>query len=145
MQPEQKKILMGYFIVESKDLLKTLEKGILNLAESLEDSERLQELFRAAHSIKGGAAFLHIESIAKTAFKLEKCFRVIKEEPVEADTKLQALFLQALEFLRQLIEQMQIYEELQDEKMSEIVARSESTFEALIFYLDILVVEKKLS
>lgn len=145
MQPEQKKILMGYFIEESKDLLQTLEKGIFNLAESLEDPERLQELFRAAHSIKGGAAFLHIESIAKTALKLEKCFRVIKEEPVKADTKLQALFLQALEFLKQLMDQMQIYEELHDAKMSKIVADSESTFEALIFYLDILIVEKKLS
>lgn len=144
MQPEQKKILMGYFIEESKELLNTLEKGISNLAESLENPERLQELFRAAHSIKGGAAFLHLDSISKTAFKLEKCFRVIKEQPVEADTKLQALFLQALEFLKELIEQMQIDEELNEEKMSEIAAKSQSTFEALIFYLDILILEKKL-
>ncbi|WP_339367278.1 Hpt domain-containing protein, partial [Picosynechococcus sp. PCC 7002] len=51
----QQKIL-GYFIEEAKEHLETLEQGILELSEVVDDTERVNELFRAAHSVKGGAA-----------------------------------------------------------------------------------------
>jgi len=145
MQPEQKKILMGYFFEESNELVSILEKGIANLPESLQDSQRLQELFCSAHSLKGGAAFLQIKSVGKMGFILEKCLGKLKDTPVEVDAKLQGLFIQALEFLKLLIKEMQSYDELPEEKMAEIFVQSQSTFEELIFYVDILILEKKLS
>jgi len=49
MLPEQQRIL-GYFIEEAKDHLNTIEQGLLNLQNTLEDPEIVNEVFRAAHS-----------------------------------------------------------------------------------------------
>lgn len=46
--------IVGYFIEEAREHLETIEKGILELELAVEDKERINELFRAAHSIKGG-------------------------------------------------------------------------------------------
>ncbi|MEM0979949.1 MAG: Hpt domain-containing protein, partial [Cyanobacteria bacterium P01_H01_bin.58] len=56
MMPEQQQRILGYFIEEAKDHLATLEQGLLNLQATIEDSEMVNEVFRAAHSVKGGAA-----------------------------------------------------------------------------------------
>ena len=54
---DQQKIL-GYFIEEAKEHLETLERGILDLSAVIDDQERVNEMFRAANSVKGGAAML---------------------------------------------------------------------------------------
>ena len=59
---DQQKIL-GYFIEEAKEHLETLERGILDLSAVIEDQERVNEMFRAAHSVKGGAAMLGYSGI----------------------------------------------------------------------------------
>jgi chemosensory pili system protein ChpA (sensor histidine kinase/response regulator) len=61
MQPEQQQRIMGYFIEEAKDHLNTIEQGVLNLQSTIEDQEMVNELFRAAHSVKGGAAMLGLK------------------------------------------------------------------------------------
>ena len=58
MLTEQEQRILGYFIDEAKDHLNTIEQGLMNLQETLQDTEMVNEVFRAAHSIKGGAAML---------------------------------------------------------------------------------------
>ena len=78
MQPEQQQRIMGYFIEEAKDHLNTIEQGLLNLQATIEDPELVNEVFRAAHSVKGGAAMLGLTSIQQTAHRLEDSFKVLK-------------------------------------------------------------------
>jgi chemotaxis protein histidine kinase CheA len=92
MQPEQQQRIMGYFIEEAKDHLNTIEQGLLSLQSTMEDTEMVNEVFRAAHSVKGGAAMLGINSIQKTAHRLEDCFKVLKESPVKVDSQLESSF-----------------------------------------------------
>ena len=54
--------ILGYFIEEAKEHLETLEKGIVDLANMANDTEQINEMFRAAHSVKGGAAMLGYSS-----------------------------------------------------------------------------------
>ena len=58
---QQQQRIMGYFIEEAREHLQTIEQGVLNLEDVLNDSESVNELFRAAHSIKGGAAMLGVD------------------------------------------------------------------------------------
>ncbi|MEI6065255.1 MAG: Hpt domain-containing protein, partial [Pseudanabaena sp. ELA748] len=60
---QQQQRIMGYFIEEAREHLQIIEQGVLNLQEILSDSESVNELFRAAHSIKGGSAMLGVSSI----------------------------------------------------------------------------------
>ena len=74
MMPEQQQRILGYFIEEAKDHLNTIEQGLLNLQATIEDQETVNEVFRAAHSIKGGAAMLGIDSVQRTSNLLEDYF-----------------------------------------------------------------------
>ncbi len=108
MQPEQQQRIMGYFIEEAKDHLNTIEQALLNLQGTLDDSELANEVFRAAHSVKGGAAMLGLTGIQQTSHQLEDYFKILKETPsIRVDQKLETLLLRVFDTLSSLLEQLQ--------------------------------------
>lgn len=139
MQSEQQQRIMGYFIEEAKDHLETIEKGLLNLQGTIGDPELISEVFRAAHSVKGGAAMLGLDSIQHTSHRLEDYFKVLKECPVTVDQKLETLFLRVFDTLQDLLEQLQGPFGLTQEKASEIMQAVEPAFGQLHNHLNGLV------
>jgi chemotaxis protein histidine kinase CheA/CheY-like chemotaxis protein len=131
MQSEQQQRIMGYFIEEAKDHLNTIEQGLLNLQGTIEDPEMVNEVFRAAHSVKGGAAMLGLNSIQHAAHRLEDYFKILKECPVQIDQALETLFLKVFDALQELLEQLQGPFGLTDEKSAEVMAGVEPVFQDL--------------
>lgn len=127
--------ILGYFIEEAKEHLQTLEQGILQLARSVQDTETVNEMFRAAHSVKGGAAMLGYTSIQKTAHRLEDSFKILKDNPVDVDQKLETLFLNGYDHLQDLIERLENSADFKDADAVEILQQSESNFALLDQYL----------
>lgn len=131
----QQKIL-GYFIEEAKEHLETLEKGILELSSAVEEPEIVQEMFRAAHSIKGGAAMLGYTSIQRTAHRLEDSFKIFQENSIPVDSRLEQLLLGGYDVLKDLVDKLETNQGLPEEESLEIVKRSEPTFAQLQSYLE---------
>ena len=132
MLPEQQQRIMGYFIEEAKDHLNTIEQGLLNLQSTIEDSELVNEVFRAAHSVKGGAAMLGLSSIQQTAHRLEDSFKVLKEcEGIQVDQKLESFFLRVFDTMKALIEQLSSPFGLTEETAEAMLAEVEPVFEEL--------------
>ena len=127
--------ILGYFIEEAKEHLQTLEQGILQLATSVRDAETVNEMFRAAHSVKGGAAMLGYTSIQKTAHRLEDSFKILKDNQVDVDQKLESLFLNGYDHLQDLIERLESSADFNDSDAVEILAQAESNFAVLDQYL----------
>ena len=127
--------ILGYFIEEAKEHLQTLEQGILQLATSVRDAETVNEMFRAAHSVKGGAAMLGYTSIQKTAHRLEDSFKILKDNQVDVDQKLETLFLNGYDHLQDLIERLENSADFSDSDAVEILAQAESNFAILDRYL----------
>lgn len=130
--------IMIYFIEEAKEHLETIEQGLLNLKTVVTDQEKTNELFRAAHSVKGGAAMLGFTSISKTAHRLEDCFKILKEEPINVDQKLEGLFLNSFDTLRDLLERLQGPFGLREEEGEQILKEAEPVFIDLQTYLTAL-------
>ena len=131
MQPDQQQRIMGYFIEEAKDHLNTIEQGLLNLQATIEDSETVNEVFRAAHSIKGGAAMLGLGSIQQVSHSLEDYFKILKETSIRVDQKLESLFLKVFDALQELVGQLQGSFGLTEENGNLIVSAVEPTFTEL--------------
>lgn len=127
--------ILGIFIEEAKEHLQTLEQGILDLGNLVNDTEKINEMFRAAHSIKGGAAMLGYSSIQKTAHRLEDAFKILKENPLQVDQKLESLFLKGYDLLQILINKLQSPLGLQAEEGNAIVKKGEPTFAELQAHL----------
>ena len=105
---DQQDRIMRLFIEEAKEHLDTLENGLVDLKSTMKDPESLQEMFRAAHSVKGGAAMLSLDSIRTTAHRLEDCFKVLKDGPVkQVDQKVESLFLKGVDTLKDLLARLE--------------------------------------
>ena len=139
MQTVKQQQILGYFIEEAKEHLDTIEQGLVNLQVTMSDSEQVNELFRAAHSIKGGAAMLGFDSIQKTAHHFEDCFKHLQEHPVKIDQKLENLFLKGFDTLKELIEALQSPFGLREEEAQQAVIASEPIFAELETYLQSLI------
>jgi chemosensory pili system protein ChpA (sensor histidine kinase/response regulator) len=103
MQPEQRERIMGYFIEEATEHLNTIEQGLQNLSIAVQDRSVLAELFRAAHSVKGGAGMLELSAIQQIAHKLEDEFKVLQEVQVEVDPPLSSLFVRVFRGLQDTV------------------------------------------
>jgi len=131
--------IVRFFIEEGKEHLDTLETGLLDLQATVEDTEQINELFRAAHSVKGGAAMLGFGSIQKVAHRFEDYFKVLKENTsIPVDQKLESLFLKGLDALRDLLEMLQGPFGLRDEDAEKVIAEVDPVFNDLKEHLDYL-------
>ncbi|MBD2560127.1 response regulator [Nostoc linckia FACHB-391] len=139
MLPEQQQRILGYFIEEARDHLNTIEQGLLNLEGTLNDPEMISEVFRAAHSIKGGAAMLGLTSIQHTSHRLEDCFKVLKEHPVQVDQKLESLFLGVSDTLKVLLEHLSGPFGLSEDAANTLMSETEPVFQWLNQHLELLV------
>jgi chemosensory pili system protein ChpA (sensor histidine kinase/response regulator) len=104
------------------------------------DSEAINEIFRAAHSIKGGAAMLGFSSIQHVAHNFEDYFKVIRENTnFKVDQDLQTLFLQAFDKLQELVEHLQSPYGLTKDAVDSVMAGSDQIFAKLKDHLQELV------
>jgi chemotaxis family two-component system sensor histidine kinase/response regulator PixL len=116
-----------FFVQESTELLQILEQGLMNLSQ-VHDMQKLHELMRAAHSIKGGAACVGFMGVQSIAHDLENGIRALYAEDTVFDLELEELLLQAFDCLRSPIVE-QIETGFSDEEAA--ITRSKPIFEQL--------------
>jgi len=136
VQATKQQQIMGFFIEEAKEHLDTIEQGLLDLKTTMSDPEQLNELFRAAHSVKGGAAMLGFDSVQRVGHHLEDYFKVLKENPIKPDRHLEDLFLKGFDVLKELIEALQSPYGLQEAQGEQLVQASQPIFQELQTYLN---------
>lgn len=139
MQTDQQKRILGYFIEEAQEHLMTIEESLMNLQRVIDDPEAMSEMFRAAHSVKGGAAMLGIYSIQRTAHKLEDYFKILKDNPIKVDDTLENLFLEGFDTLRELLDELQSPFGLSDEIADAALKKVDPVFDSLQAHLNQLV------
>ncbi|NJN49006.1 MAG: histidine kinase [Alkalinema sp. RL_2_19] len=141
MQTTKQQQILGYFIEEAKEHLDSIESGLLNLSQTMADAEEMNQIFRAAHSIKGGAAMLGFNSIQRVAHHLEDYFKLLKENAsdINIDRRLEDMFLKGFDALKALVDQLQGTFGLRDEDAEQIVQSTEPIFAELGQYLNQLI------
>ena len=70
-----------FFIEEASELLDIIETGLLNLRPEV-TVPKVHEIMRAAHSIKGGAASVDLDTIKTIAHRLEDAFKALYSDAV---------------------------------------------------------------
>jgi len=144
MDQDKQKQITGYFIEEAKEHLQTIESGLLNLQTLMSDTEAVNEIFRAAHSIKGGAAMLGFSSIQHVSHNFEDYFKIMRENStLKVDQHLQTLFLQAFDKLQELVELLQSPYGLTKDAVDVIMSGSDQIFANLKTHLQNLISGKE--
>lgn len=134
---DQQDRIMRLFIEEAKEHLDTLENGLVDLKSTMKDPESVQEMFRAAHSVKGGAAMLGLDSIKTTSHRLEDCFKVLKDGPVkQVDQTAESLFLKGVDTLKDLLGRLEGPFGLRNEEGEKLVQQVMPVFAQLETHLN---------
>ncbi len=88
-----------FFIQEAPELLQLIESELLTV-KSDRSISKVHNMMRAAHSIKGGAASVGLDTIKTLAHSLEDIFKALHHAELVIDDKIEGLLLQAYDCLR---------------------------------------------
>jgi HPt (histidine-containing phosphotransfer) domain-containing protein len=125
MLPEQLQRIIGFFLEEAQEDLRTIERGLVHWQMNSENQEELNEMIRSVHSVKGGAAMLGLNPIYRVARFLEDSFKLLRECPIPLDSKLESLLLKVFQTLVSLINQVSPLLGINEEKSQEILEEIE--------------------
>jgi chemotaxis family two-component system sensor histidine kinase/response regulator PixL len=114
----------AYFLAETPELLQTIEQDLFGLLED-HSNQKIHELMRATHTIKGGAATVGLDNIKMIAHSLEDVFKALYSPDVTINSELQTLILEAYECL-----QLSVTAELTSNNINqeEIIQRATEAF-----------------
>ena len=93
------------FLEEAGEHLGTLEANLLRLEQEGADAERLNDIFRSAHSIKGSAGTLGLTGISSFTHVLESVLERLRSGELRASPMLTDLLLRASDVLRAMVAQ----------------------------------------
>ena len=95
--------IRGTFFSECEELLEALEDGLTGLGEDPTDRETVNAVFRAVHSIKGGAGAFGFAALVRFAHKFETAMDELRSGRIEALPATVALFFRSADHLADLI------------------------------------------
>ena len=94
-----------FFLEEAPELLQTIEEEIFAINEgevAIQDRAlRVNSLMRAAHTLKGGAANVGLETIKTVAHSMEDVFKALYNPELEIDNETKRLIYESFECLRE--------------------------------------------
>jgi two-component system chemotaxis sensor kinase CheA len=97
------------YFEESFEGLAVMEAGLLALAEATgtqtsPDSELINEVFRAAHTMKGGSGILNLSDLTELTHMLETMLDQLRDSQRGVTVELTALLLDSVDCLRSILE-----------------------------------------
>ena len=91
------------FFQECEEQLTALENGLLAMQEGDGDAETVNAVFRAVHSIKGGAGAFKLDALVSFAHVFETALDRVRSGSLLPDAEAMKLFLRAADALADLV------------------------------------------
>ncbi|MDF5728046.1 MAG: hybrid sensor histidine kinase/response regulator [Rhizonema sp. PD38] len=127
MDPTIREQSYHYFLQEAPELLQALEQGLLSLQEDY-SINKVYNLMRNAHTLKGAAATVGLETIKTVTHSLEDIFRAICKPDFSIDSEVEALIFEIYQSLHLCITSALANEKVND---AEILDRTAAIFTQL--------------
>ncbi len=98
--------LVQEYLAESREHLATIENDLLLIEQAGDtvDEQIVNRVFRAAHSVKGGAGFFGLTVIRELAHKIENVLDLVRANQIVPNSEIVSVLLLSFDKLRDLIE-----------------------------------------
>ncbi|WP_243047627.1 chemotaxis protein CheA [Dyella sp. RRB7] len=103
MDPSLDSELRNDFLVEAGELVQRLGEQLIGLETAPRDAELLNAVFRAFHTVKGGAGFLAIEPMVQLCHHAEDLLNVARNGQLLLDASRMDALLEALDLLNDML------------------------------------------
>lgn len=91
------------FFIECEELLEAMQDGLEELDSGDSDIETINVVFRAVHSIKGGAGAFGLNDLVRFAHRYETVMDAVRSGTLSIDVELMKLFFRAADHLSDLV------------------------------------------
>jgi len=95
---------LSMFIEEAKEHLQTLNEQLLVLEKEPDNNDAINEIFRAAHSLKGMSGTMGYVKMQRLTHKMEDVFSEIRDGKVQVNAELVDLLFQCLDELSKYLD-----------------------------------------
>ncbi len=95
--------IVAEFFEEVDELIENLDMDLLELEKNPEDTEILNSIFRAAHTIKGASSMFGFEPIVKLTHAMENLFDNLRKGVMVADTYIMDTFFEGIDLLKDML------------------------------------------
>jgi two-component system, chemotaxis family, sensor kinase CheA len=99
--------LLRDFFVESGEMVQALDQGLIELDSRPEDSELLNRIFRAIHTIKGTSGFFGFDQIVRVTHKAEDLLNLLRNGACHCTQRTVDVLLQAVDVVRTMLSDLQ--------------------------------------
>ncbi len=94
---------MGAYIDGSRENLDTMDKMLLSLEQNPSNLEAIEEIFRAAHTLKGMSATMGFEKIAHLTHEMENILDKLRNHQIPVTTQVIDVIFETFDVLRTLV------------------------------------------
>lgn len=95
---------LSMFLEESEENLQTLNESLLELEQNPEDEEKINSIFRVAHTIKGMAATMGFNDIAELTHKMEDVLSEFRDGQLKVTQDVVTTLFNCLDILEKMID-----------------------------------------
>jgi len=92
------------FIAESRELLQNMEQALLRIEQTPDDTDTLNAIFRAAHTIKGSAGLFGLDDIVAFTHVAESVLDRVRSGQQAVDGELVAVLLASADHMTELVD-----------------------------------------
>lgn len=104
MEMDEMKEIIDDFLVEADELIESLDTNLVKLESAPGDLELLNEIFRAAHTIKGTSSFLGFEQVTGLTHKMEDILNKLRKSEMTVTPEIMDILLESLDLLKVLLQ-----------------------------------------
>ncbi|MGH8504764.1 MAG: chemotaxis protein CheA [Stenotrophobium sp.] len=97
--------ILSDFIVEAGELIEKLGEQLVELEQRPDDSQLLNAVFRAFHTVKGGAGFLQFTNMVTLCHAAEDVFNGLRNGKIKLDGALMDAVMQAVDQVQAMMAQ----------------------------------------
>ena len=115
--------LLKEWFEEAYDLIDGIEQSLLVLESNTSDTEAIDALFRAAHTLKGGSATVQFLEISHFTHTMEDAMDEIRNGAVKVSSEIVDILLRALDIIKEMVAaraQGNVYSENIDDTLNEL-------------------------
>lgn len=102
LDPNNEELLKDFFI-EAQMQVDTLEQNILVLENEPENDEAIDEIFRAAHTLKGGAATVQMLELSEFTHLIEDVLDAIRSDEVKINENIINTLLESIDIVKEML------------------------------------------
>jgi two-component system chemotaxis sensor kinase CheA len=102
------------FLVEASEIHEQLGQQLVDFENDQSDEGLVNAIFRAFHTIKGGAAFLQLTNLVSLCHRAEDVFDLVRAGTVEPTEDVTSLYLDIYDVLSTMFEELHAGEELSE-------------------------------